>query len=229
MAHAARPRRRGLPPGLLRPVVALVLGVSLTACSGIPGVFVIEKPGASATGAGGGEKFDAAAYADRIWASKVVPTARKNAVDATTLLPALRKDQKAAGARYGERAGTGSPYSFLIKGSGTVTGVSNTSGAGSMQLDVKGAGKTDVNVAIGPAIVGTAIRDAVGFIKFSGFTNQIDYANVATALNTTVKKTVLKGLDRDSIKGKKVTFTGAFQLLSPSSVMITPITLEVGS
>lgn len=229
MAHAARPPRRGAPAKLVSPGLALVLGVSLTACSGIPGIFVIEKPGASATGAGRAKKFDATAYADRVWVSKVVPAARKNAVDAATLLPALRKDQKAAGTRYGKRSGAGSPYSFLIKGTGTVTGVTNTSGAGSIRLKVAGAGKTDVNLAIGPAIVGTAIRDAVGFIKFSGFTNQIDYANVATALNNKVKKTVLNDLDRGSIKGKKVTFTGAFQLLTSSSVMITPITLEVGS
>lgn len=229
MAHSARTRHRGLHPGLLRSAVVLGLVVSLTACSGIPGLFVIEKPGSSATAADGGEKFDATAYTNRVWASRVVPTAQKKAVDAAVLLAALRKNEQAAGARYGKRSGSGSPYSFLIKGTGTVTGVSDASGAGSAQLDVQGAGKTDVNIAIGPALVGTAVRDAVGFIDFSQFTNQIDYANVATALNTKVKNTVLKDVDAGSLKGKKVTFTGAFQLLTPSSVMITPITLEVGS
>lgn len=214
---------------LVLPAVVLGLGLSLTACSGIPGVFVIEKPGAAATGPGGTRKFDAAAYADRVWATRVVPTAEKKAVDAPTLFSALRKDQAAASKRYGKQSGSGSPYSFLVKGSGKVTGVANTSGAGSIQVDVKDAGGTDVNLAVGPAIVGTAVRDSVGFIDFSRFTNQIDYANVATALNDKVKTTVLKDVDVESIKGEKVTFTGAFSLLTPSSVMITPIELKVGS
>lgn len=218
-----------MAPRFVLPAVMLGLGLALTACSGIPGVFVVEKPGSSATGADGTRKFDAAAYADRVWATRVVPAAQKNAVDASTLFSALRKDQAAASERYGKRSGTGSPYSFLVKGTGKVTGVSNTSGAGSMQVDVEDAGDTDVNVAIGPAIVGTAVRDSVGFIDFSQFTNQIDYANVATALNSKVKTTVLKDVDPESIKGKKVTFTGAFQLLTPSSVMVTPVELEVGS
>ncbi|WP_345429979.1 DUF2291 domain-containing protein [Actinoallomurus vinaceus] len=207
----------------------VVLAVSLAACSGVPGVYVVEKAGSPAAGAGGGKKFDATSYADGIWASKVVPAAQKGAVDAATLLPALRADQKGASARYGKQAGAGSPYSFLIKGTGTVTGVTSGNAVGSVQLDVPGVGKTDVNLAAGPAFVGTAVRDAVGFIDFSQFTNQIDYADAATALNAKVKATVLRGVDLNSIKGKKVTFTGAFQLLSSASVMITPITLEVAS
>jgi predicted lipoprotein len=29
------------------------------------------------------------------------------------------------------------------------------------------------------------------------------------------------------VKGKKITFTGAFSVLDPSSVLVTPVTLEV--
>ncbi|WP_433187290.1 DUF2291 family protein [Actinoallomurus sp. CA-150999] len=206
-----------------------MLAGSLAACSGVPGVYVVEKTGGSAAAAGGAKKFDATSYANGIWATKVVPAAQKGAVDAATLLPALRADQKAASARYGKQAGAGSPFSFMIKGTGTVTAVNSASAVGSVQVDVPGVGKTDVNLAVGPAFVGTAVRDAVGFIDFSQFTNQIDYADAATALNAKVKTEVVSRVDLKSIKGKKVTFTGAFQLLATSSVMITPITLEVAS
>ncbi|WP_141585142.1 DUF2291 family protein [Actinomadura sp. WMMA1423] len=226
MAHAASARHGRRARGLRVPAVVMLV-LSLAGCSGVPGVYVVEKAGRASSGAGGGGKFNATAYAEQVWASKVVPTAQKNAQDAATLLPALRADQQGAGARYGKQAGAGSPYSFLIKGTGTVKDVTSGNAVGSIQLDVPGAGKTDVNLAIGPAFVGTAVRDAVGFIGFGQFNNQIDYADAAAALNNKVKTTVVRGLDPASVKGKKVTFTGAFQLVAPSSVMITPITLEV--
>ncbi|MFB9833625.1 DUF2291 family protein [Actinoallomurus acaciae] len=228
MAHTVRVRREAANRGLVIPIIVLLaLTGMLAACSKVPGVYVVEKPGSA--GAGGAKKFDATSYADGIWTSKVVPAARQGAVDAATLLPALRADQQGASARYGKQAGTGSPYSFLVKGTGTVTGATTGNAVGSIQVRVPGVGKTDVNLAVGPAFVGTAIRDAVGFIEFGQFTNQIDYADAATALNAKVKATVVGGVDLKSIKGKKVTFTGAFQLLAPSSVMITPITLAVAS
>ncbi|WP_285571905.1 DUF2291 family protein [Actinoallomurus iriomotensis] len=214
---------------LLIPIVLLAIAGPLTACSKVPGVYVVEKPGGAGSGAGGAKKFNATSYADGVWSSKVVPAAQQGAVDAATLLPALRADQNGASARYGKQAGAGSPYSFLVKGTGTVTGTSTGNAVGSIQVKVPGVGKTDVNLAVGPAFVGTAVRDAVGFIKFGQFTNQIDYADAATALNAKVKATVVNGVDLKSIKGKKVTFTGAFQLLAPSSVMVTPITLAVAS
>lgn len=229
MAHTARVRRGAVNRRLVIPIVLLALTGLLAACSGVPGIYVVEKPGSAGSGAGGTKKFDATAYANGIWSSKVVPAAQQGAVDAATLLPALRADQQGASARYGKQAGTGSPYSFLVKGTGTVTDATTGNAVGSIQVQVPGVGKTDVNLAVGPAFVGTAIRDAVGFIKFGQFTNQIDYADAATALNAKVKATVVGGVDLKSIKGKKVTFTGAFQLLAPSSVMVTPITLAVAS
>ena len=207
---------------------SVVLVLATSACS-VPGVYVIEQTGATGAGSGSTAKFDATAYADKIWASKVVPTATKDAVEATTMLPALQADSVGASKKYGKQAGSGAPYSFLIKGSGTVTAVSSGNDVGSIQVEVAGVGKTKVNLAVGPAFVGTAVRDAVGFIDFGQFTNQIDYADAATALNSKVKATVVNSLDLSTIKGKQVTFTGAFQLLDPSSVLITPITLQVGS
>ena len=78
-----------------------------------------------ASGAAGGA-FDAAAYAKGVFASKIVPTVHSKAVDAGTLLAAIKADANAAGTKYGRQSGTGSPYAFMIKGSGTVTKVDPT-------------------------------------------------------------------------------------------------------
>lgn len=208
-------------------LACLAVAVAAAACS-VPGVYVVEQSGASgAPKSGEVAKFDPTVYAEKIWDAKVVPTATLDAVEATTLLPALQADAVGASKQYGKQAGSGAPYAFLVKGSGTVTAVSKGNEVGSIQVDVPGVGKTEVNLAVGPAFVGTAVRDAVGFIDFGQFTNQIDYADAATALNSKVKTTVVSGLDLKAIKGKQVTFAGAFQLLDPTSVLITPITLQV--
>jgi len=75
--------------------------------------------------------------------------------------------------------------------------------------------------------LGTAIRDAVGFIDFSQFANQIDFADVASALNDRVRADVVKGVKPASLKGRDVTFEGAFQLLDPANIVVTPVSLSV--
>jgi predicted lipoprotein len=207
--------------------IAVVVLVLLTACAGIPGIYVVDRPGAP--GQSDASKFNADTYVEGIWASKVLPAVQANAVPATTLLPALVSDTKATSQKYGHQAGTGSPYSFLVKGTGTVTQVDDNGAVGTMTVKIAGVDKIDVSIAIGPAIVSTAVRDAVGFIDFSQFVNQLDYADVATALNTKVKTTVVSSIDPKTIKGKKVAFSGAFQSVIPSTVNITPVTLKVVS
>lgn len=205
--------------------VGVLVSLVLAACSGVPGIYVVEKSGATAAGAPA--VFNATTYANSTWGSKIVPAVDKGAVDAKVLLPALAADQAGASKKYGHQAGEGAPFSFLIRGEGTVVGVNNPTGVGSVEVRVPGVTKTVVSIAVGPVLVGTALRDAVGFIDFSQFTNQIDYADAATAINTKVKTEVLKGLDPATLKGKKVTFAGAFQLLDVQSILVTPTKLTV--
>ena len=123
-------------------------------------------------------------------------------------MTALAKDADAAGEQYGNRAGN-SPYAFPV----TVEGVAGKVKDGTLPVKVKGVPKdVAVSVQVGPALPGTAIRDAVGFIEFGQFVNQVEYADAATALNSQVKAQVLEDLDPASLEGKKVEFLGAFTL-----------------
>ena len=79
----------------------------------------------------------------------------------------------------------------------------------------------------GPVLLGTDLRDAVGFIDFSKFTNQIDYADVATQINTQDKALVLAQIDRANLTGKRVSFAGAFSLTDPHDIEIVPTQLAV--
>ena len=211
---------------LVRRTAVLALVAALTAgCSKVPGVYVYEKDGQAAAAkakAGGGA--DPATYVAGNWASRIVPTVHDKAVDVGTVAAAIAKDPAAAGRQYGHQSGTGSPFAYLVKGEGTVTDVDTSVPTGPMTVEV---GTTKVTIATGPVIAGTAVRDAVGFIAFGDFTNQIDYAEVANQINNKVKTEVIAKVDRDTLKGKKVGFYGAFSALAPGTIFLVPTELSL--
>ncbi len=97
-----------------------------------------------------------------------------------------------------------------------------------VELDVDGVpNDVTVSLQIGPAINGSALRDASGLYDFNDFLNQVDYAGAGTALNNEVKTSVLTDLDRDALEDKTVKFLGAFTFLTPTAITITPAQLEV--
>jgi predicted lipoprotein len=209
-------------------LASLAAIVSMNACARLPGVYVYERSGSTAAGASAA--FDPKAYVDGIWSSKIVPTVHAKAVDVTILSAAIDRDAEAAGQKYGRRAGTGSPYAYLAKGSGTVTKVDTSAPTGPVTVRVPtppGAKPVTVTVITGPVIAGTALRDGVGFISFGDFTNQIAYADVANRINAKVKTEVTSKLDRKSLTGKKVTFYGAFSALIPGQILLVPTELQV--
>lgn len=171
--------------------------------------------------AGAREQFDVDKFGEDNF-PKLVPEIEKNAVELPVLLPALQSDQDAAGEKYGRRQGQ-SPYNFPVRGEG----VAGKPEGGLMPIDVEGVEDATISMQIGPAINGTALRDVASFISFDQFVNQVDYADAATALNNQVRAEVLQGIDPSSIEGKQVSFAGAFTLLTPNAVTITPVKLEV--
>ncbi|NJP96971.1 DUF2291 domain-containing protein [Nonomuraea sp. FMUSA5-5] len=166
--------------------------------------------------------FDPAAFGARNYEAKVVPAIKQSAVDLPVLLKALAEDKEAAGRTYGKRQGTG-PYTFAVKGRGEA----GQARSGLLPVTVEGVPPgTRVSLQIGPAINGTALRDAAGFITFGQFTNQVEYADAATALNDELRATLLKSLDAAALDGKEISFTGAFTLLTPQTVTITPVEIS---
>ena len=204
-------------------LAALLVAGSLTACSRVPGVYAYEKDGTVRAGAAA--PFDPKTYVDGIWTSKVLPAVQQNAVDVSTVVAAIEKDPAAAGQEYGKRSGTGSPFAYLVKGTGTVTEVDTEAPTGPLTVEIAGAEPVKIFIATGPVIAGTAIRDGVGFITFGDFTNQIDYQNVANQINARVKSDVIAKVRVKDLKGKKVTFAGAFSALAPGSILVVPTEL----
>jgi predicted lipoprotein len=219
------PTERRTAPVWKRPkVIGSVLAVALLAAIAAT-TTTVSASDPEAAAAAGGSTFDAVEYAQERYESEVVPNITDNAVEITELLPQIIDDPEAAGEQYGHRAGASSPYAYPTSGEGVAGAVDGTL----LPLTIEGL-PDDVRVMlqIGPAINGTALRDATGLVDFNDFLNQIEYANAATELNNKVKSDVLADFDAAAAEGKTVRFVGAFAYGSnPAVLQITPVELEV--
>lgn len=215
--------------------------VRLTVVAGIVVVLVVlwfagllatvrpfNAPGALKEAPGGGPSFDKATYVDEMWSSRVLPTVESQSVPIETLLPAIEQNRSEACKAYGnDVAGV---WSFLVSFDGPVTNVDTSSAIGTLTVATTvGRSTVPVKVAIGPVILQTSLRDALKFISFGQFVNEIQYAGVAEELNTRVEKDVLSTLKLDSIIGKKLSVKGAFSLneSDPKNLVVTPVVVAV--
>ena len=207
----------------MRRLATLVLAGLLAGCK-LASVRPLPSSGAAALDT---RVFDASAYAESVWSSRVLPTVEREATDCARLLASLKSDPEGTTRRLGR--GPRGPQYFLVKGEGRVVSVDRSSRTGLVGLDVgpadgQAAGKADVWLQIGPVIQGMAIRDAVGFIAFDQFLNQIEYADAGNALNQRVLDTVARDFDVERAKGSVVSFVGA---LTPGErAVITPVRLQ---
>jgi predicted lipoprotein len=149
------------------------------------------------------------------------------ATDLSTLLAALKADPEGAKQKYGHHEGQ-RPYNFLVKGEGKVLTVDTTSRSGTSKIDLLPEdGQPDATIQVGPVLRGTSLRDALPFIQFNQFTNQLEYADVSNQLNDRVIKETIGNLNVSGLQGKTVAFQGAFTLSDRGEVLITPVQLQV--
>ena len=167
-----------------------------------------------------------AQFADKVWASKVLPVIQEKAQDMTMIVQEIRADPAAAGEKYGRREST-NPYSYMVKGSGKVIEVNTQSQAGTLVLEVPGLNEK-IALQIGPVVRGTALRDATGAAPFDQFTNQLDYADVAKEMNKRAVQEAFASIAPASLADKTITFLGAFTFdpRSKGPLLVTPVKVE---
>jgi len=205
---------------VIRPgVVLLAVGVVVVIAAGFSTkVLSIEEATAAATEG----SFDPVTYAEERFSSEIAPQVEDEAIDLTTLLTDL-----AGGAdesEFGNSAGSSSAFSFPV----TFTAVAGAPVGAILPVTVEGVpAETTVQVQIGPALNGTAIRDVTGTVNFNEFTNQLEFQQVATELNSQVRDTVLSEVDITALEGKTITVTGAFTRVNPALVSVVPVSFEV--
>jgi predicted lipoprotein len=193
----------------------------------LPGCKIVRnKDKAQGAAANGG--FDADAYVNGLWDAKVMPQVRDHAAEIVTVLDALAKDPDAAGAQYGHRAeAEGAAWNFIVQGKGKVIKADTASRRGILVVALDGdpAGRS-VSLQVGPVVFGSAFRDALPFVSFNDFVNQIDYAQVSRKLNDRATETARKGFDPAQAEGKAIAFRGAMANPAGGEVQVTAITLE---
>lgn len=211
-ATARRPR---VPAWI--PVTVILLVILGTGLATTRYVSIEDATAAASSGA-----FDPEAYADEHFESDIVPQIDADAVDLATLL-----DDLAGGAdeaEFGHAPGTGSSYSFPV----TFTGVAGVQQGSILPITVEGvSGDVTVQLQVGPAINGTALRDVTGTVAFNDFTNQLEFQNVATVFNERIRDGLLSETTLPT-EGQTVTVTGAFTRVNPALVSVVPVALEVG-
>ncbi len=95
-----------------------------------------------------------------------------------------------------------------------------------MTVEVQTAsGPRRIDLQIGPVVFGTALRDALSFIQFGDFVNQIQYAQVSRALNDRASKGIHASFDPKDAVGKTIVFYAA-AVLSGDTVTATPVIIE---
>ena len=146
--------------------------------------------------------FDAPSYVASSW-PRVLREADETAVDVTTVL-------RSSGAGPDNSGAPAARSALFVRGTGVVTEVNLQSRAGHALVRIDdGVAPATVAIQVGPVLRGTALRDALGFVRFTDFVNQFDFAAVANALNNRVLETVLGPLDVRALSGERVSFTGA--------------------
>ena len=171
--------------------------------------------------------FDAQAYVDAIWKAKVVPTIDAEAVPAPDLMAAINTGLDKAGEAKGRRVGEGSAWTFVLRGDGTVTKVDTSSPRGGIDLLL--ANGRAIRLQTGPVVAESAIRDALPFVAFNDFSDQLSFADVGRALTARALggvKPVLAKLR----PGSRIRFVGVANVRDAADpLVVTPVSATLAS
>jgi predicted lipoprotein len=213
----------------LQCLLALLVGLALASCRLVATADVpaLAKGGSSNAAAA---DFDPDKMVASMWSTKVVPYFEKKSGSLAEVRELAAKSPDEAGAKFGYRAKSeDTPWTLMVKFEGVIVAADTESRASTISVDTSGQGKPEAVVQIGPAMRGTAIRDALDFVSFGDFTNQIDFARFGKAFNTYVNQTALEKLPRTDLVGRKVTVLGAYPFVSAAEVpLVTPVELNIG-
>ncbi|MBI0557806.1 DUF2291 family protein [Pectobacterium parmentieri] len=148
--------------------------------------------------------------ATALWQPTLLPTAQQQALSWDD----VRKMQATL-----EGAARKAVYARL---QGPIGGIDRESREGKLVLNVK---DDTVTLQLGPIVKGNAIRDAAGFIRFDDFKNQVQFAQLARALNSKAIAS-LPELDA-SMQGKTVNVLAALVVTKQGISDAVPMTLNL--
>ena len=207
--------------------------LAILSCALLPlaGCKIVKNPDPEAATTEAAETTDEArmaAHASEIWADKVLPVVSEHAVPLTELRAKISSEGlDAAGAAHGLRPeGEANPWNFAATGEGLIIEANTASRAAKLMVDTDADGAADVTLQLGPVIRGTALRDAMPFLSFTDFRDQIEFAKLARALNDLANAGIT--LPEGDLVGKTAAFEGVFTLRNKGdAIELVPTQLAV--
>ncbi|MDE2112457.1 MAG: DUF2291 domain-containing protein [Alphaproteobacteria bacterium] len=172
--------------------------------------------------------FAAQRYVAEIWGSKARPYLEKRAVSLPILVQQIDENITRAGRAYGRQATQDGPWTFVAEGEGVVEDIQRQSreGRAIITVDIPRSPSISFAVQVGPVISGNAVRDALPFVTFDDFPDQIAFADVGHRLTEQALHDSVEQLSRLRI-GEQVRFLGAFSIANAHEpIVMTPIALE---
>lgn len=208
--------------GLTHFVLALVLALpALSACKVVP--IAADRAARERLAAA----FEADRYVDAIWATQATPYWDKNKVPLANVAAAIDRDPDQAAERFGHRPGEGAAPVYVVAGEGRVSALSEGRARKiKVLVEPTGGVARTIDLQVGPVVSGTALRDSLPFVTFNDFANQIDFAEVGSALT---KRAVSASAPaaRDLKVGDRVRFVAALPVgENPETLVATPLSLE---
>lgn len=194
--------------------------VVLLVAMGTLGTKVINENDVAAATASG---LDPQTFVTESYDDVIVAGITERAEDVVTVAEALQADPAQAAKDFAVGSGPTATYSVKLTG---IAG--ELAPSGYLPITVEGMPEgVGVSVQTGPALLGTALRDATGKATFEMFTNQLDFQGVGDKLNAQMKTELLDKLDIKSLSGQEITVVGAFQPLNPKLLLVMPVSIEV--
>lgn len=203
----------------------MIVLASLAGCKILPTLTAEQKAAATSAAA-----FDPGKMVADEWAAKMLPYLQAKAGPFADVASAAKADAQAAGQKFGNpKKQANSPWTYVASADGKIVAANTESRAATIDVDVDGDGKADLRAQIGPALRGTALRDALDYVDFNAFKNQIDFAQYGKAFNTYANDAVLSKLPRDGLVGKNAKLLGAFVAGTGDDLpLMTPAQAEIG-
>ena len=117
----------------------------------------------------------------------------------------------------------------MVNGTAEIISLNKESRVGTLELKLSKDYDAQIFITIGPFIKKDSVRDAVKFIKFNDFVNQLDFAGVSRIIKTRVMNEIIGPLNLNNIVGKKISFEGAITFDRNDKIFITPTMLDLGN
>lgn len=211
----------------------LITPLAILSCAFLPlaGCKIVKNPDPDSASTQAAEMTDEArmaAYAETIWAERVIPTIAEHSIPLSEFkVQLVAEGLEAVGSAHGLRPeGEANPWNFAVTGAGVIVEANTESRAAKLSVDTDADGAGDVTLQLGPVIRGTALRDAMPFIVFTDFRDQIEFAKLARALNDLANANLT--WPEGDLVGRSVSFEGVFTLRNKGdAIELMPTELQV--